>query len=64
MVLGTAPARPTERDLRREVQVQPTMSSRTDYSSLAIRLLLLVLTALGVIGIFLVAPAEAVVSTG
>lgn len=41
--------------------MQPTMSSQTDYSSLAIRLLLLVLTALGVIGIFLVAPAEAAV---
>jgi hypothetical protein len=39
--------------------MQPTMSSRTDVSSLAIRLLLLVLTALGVIGIFLLAPAEA-----
>lgn len=44
--------------------MQSTMSSRTDYSSLAIRLLLLVLTALGVIGIFLVAPAEAAVSMG
>jgi hypothetical protein len=42
--------------------MQPTMSSRTDFSGLAIRLVLLVLAALGVIGIFLVAPAEAAVS--
>ncbi|HEX6074568.1 MAG TPA: hypothetical protein VFZ32_04800 [Micromonosporaceae bacterium] len=42
--------------------MQPTMPSKTDYSSLAIRLLLLVLAALGVIGIFLVAPAEAAAS--
>ncbi|HEX2417199.1 MAG TPA: hypothetical protein VHJ83_03595 [Micromonosporaceae bacterium] len=39
--------------------MQPTISNRTDYSSLAIRLLLLVLAALGVIGIFLMTPAEA-----
>ncbi|MGH3714787.1 MAG: hypothetical protein ACRDT4_15190 [Micromonosporaceae bacterium] len=39
--------------------MQPTITTRTDVSGLLIRLLLLLLTALGVIGIFLVAPAEA-----
>lgn len=39
--------------------MQPTVSRRTDYSGLIIRLLLLLLAAIGVIGIFLVAPAEA-----
>lgn len=39
--------------------MQPTMSSRTDISGLLIRILVLVLTALGVIGLLLVAPAEA-----
>ena len=39
--------------------MQPTVSRRTDYSGLIIRLLLLLLAAIGVIGIFLVAPPEA-----
>lgn len=39
--------------------MQPTMTTRSDVSGLVIRLLLLLLAALGVIGIFLVAPAEA-----
>lgn len=39
--------------------MQPTLSSRTDVSGLVIRILLLVLTALGVIGLLFVAPAEA-----
>ncbi|MGH3649038.1 MAG: hypothetical protein ACRDTM_17905 [Micromonosporaceae bacterium] len=38
--------------------MQPTMT-RTDVSGFLIRLLLLLLTALGVLGIFFLAPAEA-----
>lgn len=39
--------------------MQPTTSQKSDMSGLLIRLLLLVLVAMGVIGILLVAPAEA-----
>ncbi|MGH3738429.1 MAG: hypothetical protein ACRDT6_22900 [Micromonosporaceae bacterium] len=39
--------------------MQPTITTRSDVSGLLIRLLLLLLTALGVLGIFFLAPAEA-----